>query len=130
VILGLASAELQASVAKEGVTEESLSVRQTEELGGPPGGAAGAARRRPRQLRWRRHPEPVTVRDPHVVALEDRLRQRLGTKVAVRYRQGRGQIDIRFFSDDELERVLEIVGSPPNGFPAIPCRPHFDPDFR
>ena len=36
------------------------------------------------------------------------MRQRLGTKVAIRYRQGRGQIDIRFFSDDELERVLEI----------------------
>jgi ParB family chromosome partitioning protein len=107
VILGLPQADLQEMVAKR-VTEESLSVRQTEEwvarLGAeamPPAGTPKVPSR---------GPAPVTVRDPHIAALEDRLRQRLGTKVAIRYQKGRGQIDIRFFSDDELERVLEIVG--------------------
>jgi len=108
VILGLPTSDLQELVAKK-VHAESLSVRQTEEwvarLGGS-GGAPSEGASKPTG----RGPEPVTVRDPHIAALEDRLRQRLGTKVAIRYRQGRGQIDIRFFSDDELERVLEIVG--------------------
>jgi ParB family chromosome partitioning protein len=107
VILGVDSPELQAKAAERVVTE-GLSVRQTEEwvtrLAAPaPAPEPGTPARAP----------AVTVRDPHVVALEDRLRQRLGTKVALRYRQGRGQIDIRFYSDDELERVLALVGVPP-----------------
>lgn len=52
----------------------------------------------------------MALRDPHVAALEDRLRERLGTKVTLRYRKGRGQVDIRFYSDAELERFLELVG--------------------
>jgi ParB family chromosome partitioning protein len=104
VILGLGGADLQTTAARR-VASGGLSVRQAEELvahlnsrasavravSGPPG-REGAGR------------------DPNVVAVEDKLRQRLGTKVTVRYRQGRGQIDIRFFSDAELERLLEIVG--------------------
>lgn len=107
VILALPKPELQVSVAQR-ITDESLSVRQTEEWvarlsDAPPGTPASGES-------VRQGPGPVAVRDPHVAAIEDRLRQRLGTKVSLRYRQGRGQIDIRFFSDEELERVLEIIG--------------------
>jgi ParB family chromosome partitioning protein len=42
--------------------------------------------------------------------LETRLREKLGTKVTLRYRKGKGSLDIRFFSDDELERVLSLLG--------------------
>lgn len=105
VILGLDSGDLQIEAA-ERVLAEGLSVRQTEEL------VARLAVPPAHTERPDRAPA-VTVRDPHVVALEDRLRQRLGTKVSLRYRQGRGQIDIRFYSDDELERVLALVGLPP-----------------
>jgi len=48
--------------------------------------------------------------DAHVQDLESKLRERLGTKVTLRYRKGKGAVDIRFFSDEELERVLEILG--------------------
>lgn len=48
--------------------------------------------------------------DAHVQDLETKLRERLGTKVTLRYRKGKGAVDIKFFSDDELERVLEILG--------------------
>ena len=104
VILGLADPAGQSEAARR-VVAEALSVRQTEELVT----RLGAATREPARPTARPATE-VAARDPHVVAVEDRLRQRFGTKVTVRYRQGRGQIDIRFFSDDELERVLEIVG--------------------
>jgi ParB family chromosome partitioning protein len=50
------------------------------------------------------------VRDVHVANIETRLRERLGTKVQLRYRQGKGALDIRFFSDDDLERILQILG--------------------
>lgn len=104
VILGLPTAELQSSTARRAVQEE-LSVRKVEELVSrllPPSGPATPVAARPQAA--------VALRDPHVASMEDKLRQRLGTKVSLRYRQGRGQIDIRFFSDDELERVLAIVG--------------------
>ena len=45
-----------------------------------------------------------------MVALEGKLRERFGTKVGLRYRQGKGSIEIRYYSDDELERILGIVG--------------------
>jgi len=38
------------------------------------------------------------------------LRERLGTKVHLRYAQGKGALEISFFSDDELQRILEILG--------------------
>jgi ParB family chromosome partitioning protein len=48
-----------------------------------------------------------------VARIEDRLREKLGTKVQLRYAQGKGAVEISFFSDDELERVLQILGVPP-----------------
>jgi ParB family chromosome partitioning protein len=101
VILGLPTPATQSTTAERAV-REGLSVRQLEEL--------VARLEAPAKIREARPVGALTVRDPHVVAVEDQLRHRLGTKVHVRYRQGRGQIDIRFFSDAELERVLEIVG--------------------
>ena len=41
--------------------------------------------------------------------LEDKLREKFGTKVQLRYTQGKGVVEISFFSDDELQRVLEIL---------------------
>ena len=42
--------------------------------------------------------------------MEGRLQERLGTKVEVRYRQGKGGLLIHFFNDDDLQRVLQILG--------------------
>ena len=36
--------------------------------------------------------------------------ERFGTKVLLRYRKGKGAVEIRFFNDDDLERVLEVIG--------------------
>ncbi len=104
VILGLSDPILQGEAAQQ-VVKEGLSVRQSEELV-----ARLSAAPTPAASTGERAPAAVTVRDPHIAAVEDKLRQRLGTRVTVRYKHGRGQIDIRFFSDLELERFLEIVG--------------------
>jgi len=100
VILGLDSAEQQQSLA-ERVQQEGLSVRQTEKfvarLLAPPAPEPGVAK-------------PAPVGNPHVMALENRLRERFGTKVHLRYQQGRGAVEIRFFTDEDLERILQIAG--------------------
>src|SRR5947199_210819 len=52
---------------------------------------------------------PLT-RDSHVADLERRLQERFGTRVDLRYRQGKGALQIHFFNDTDLERLLEIIG--------------------
>jgi len=49
-------------------------------------------------------------RDPNIVALEDRLRERLGTDVELKIsRSGKGRLVIHFFSEEDLARLLEIL---------------------
>ncbi len=57
-------------------------------------------------------PETVAApgANPHVANLEDRLREKFGTKVQLRYAKGKGAVEITFFSDEELERILQILG--------------------
>lgn len=88
------------------VMAETLNVRQTEQLAARWNGTPGS-------------PAPATVAppaspspDPHVADVENRLRERLGTAVHLRYRRGQGAVEIRFFSDDELNRLLGLIGVP------------------
>ena len=50
------------------------------------------------------------VHDANVVDVENRLRERFGTKVRLKYSQGKGSVEIAFFNDNDLERILQIVG--------------------
>ena len=99
VILGLLD-DQQQKVAAERIIKEALNVRQTEglvtKLQNRVGKAAGKSM-------------PPTT-NAHVADLENRLRERFGTKVHLRYAQGKGAVEVSFFSDDELERILQIVG--------------------
>ena len=45
-----------------------------------------------------------------MVSLEGKLRERFGTKVQLRYRQGKGALEIKFFNEDDLQRILGIIG--------------------
>jgi ParB family chromosome partitioning protein len=103
VILGLSSPESR-QLAAERVLRKSLNVRQTEELVAflqnkpSPNSAKTAAA------------TPASGSDAHLAHVQEQLQQRFGTKVNVRYRHGRGAIEIKFFTDDDLERVLKIAG--------------------
>ncbi len=101
VILGLATETLQ-RVAFERILKEGLNVRQTEAL---------VARLQVREA-GATSTGPITPlnRDAHVADLENRMRERLGTKVHLRYAHGRGALEVAFFSDAELERILHIIG--------------------
>ena len=80
------------------VIERGLSVRETEELVRTwPGGAPQA--------------RPARQRDTEIEALEQRLRGALGTKVRLAKGRRGGRITIHFYSDEELEALLDRLMS-------------------
>ncbi len=99
VILGLDDAQQQTLVANR-VIKESLSVRETEDLVDKLQGASTS----------KTSPQPTSqTRGVHVTSLEHRLKEKLGTKVSLTYRDGKGALTIKYFSDDDLERILNIL---------------------
>jgi ParB family chromosome partitioning protein len=99
VIAGLPSEKLQGLAASR-VLKESLNVRQTERLV------------ETLQAESEKSPAVSAPRTPdaHVASVEGHLRERLGTKVRLRYASGKGAVEISFFSDAELERILQLLG--------------------
>ena len=100
VILGLPTSHDQ-KIAANRVLKDGLNVRQTEAL------VTQFQNGKTTEV----HPAAKPpLRDANIADLENKLRERFGTKVQLRYRQGKGSLDIRFFNDDDLERVLKILG--------------------
>ena len=102
VILGLTDEKLQQRAADR-ILKEGLNVRQTEVL---------VSRWLARETGAMTPPAAALPlsRDAHVANLENQLRERLGTKVHFRYNKGKGRLEISFFSDAELERILQLLG--------------------
>lgn len=103
VILGLPTDKQQQQAAQR-ILKEGLNVRQTEAL---------VARLQNGPVLKKKGATPLTT-DANVIDLENKLRERLGTKVRLKYHQGKGSLDIAFFSDDDLERILSILGVQPD----------------
>jgi len=51
--------------------------------------------------------------DPHVQALEDRLRDVLATRVSIRANSGKGTIEIHFYNPEDLTRIVETICGEP-----------------
>ncbi|HUD45211.1 MAG TPA: ParB/RepB/Spo0J family partition protein [Candidatus Baltobacteraceae bacterium] len=102
VILGLAAPEDQ-RIAADRILKKSLSVRQTEELVASlqttTGEKSGASRQ-----------QQFSAQDAHMASMQSKIQERFGTKVVLHYREGKGAIEIRFFTDDDLERILKVAG--------------------
>jgi ParB family chromosome partitioning protein len=97
-LLAVSGTDLQLRLADE-VIEKGLSVRQTEEL------VKKLARNVSRETM------EITPRapDPDVVAVMRRLGERLGTKVKITGSSGKGKLEIEYYSEDDLERIFEII---------------------
>ncbi len=52
----------------------------------------------------------IRLRSPQVQALEESLKRQLGTKVFLTQRKKGGRITIEYYSNDELERLLGLLG--------------------
>ena len=103
VILGLAD-ENQQQLAAERIIKEGLNVRQTEGL------VAKLQTRGSRKAGTNLETVAAPAGDPHVADLEAKLREVFATKVQLHYAQGKGSVEISFFSEEELERILQILG--------------------
>lgn len=93
-LLSLEDKELQEKVCNE-IIEKSLSVRETENL----------------VKRIQNNTEKVSkvkTEDENILKIEDDLKKILGTKVKLFNKNKKGKIMIEYYSNDELERLLEI----------------------
>lgn len=94
-LLSLPTPQAQ-SAALQVIIKRDLNVRQTEEL--------------VRQMtgqRIERPPKPEPA--PEIKALEERLRSHLGTKVSLNRRRKGGTLVIHFYSDEELDALIEAI---------------------
>lgn len=94
-------------LAADRIMREQLTVRAAEKLtqtllnGAPPAkdGAPSKA------------PAPREV-DVHIRALTNRLRDRFATHVSIHHSAKKGRIEIEYYGDDDLQRLLEVLGLP------------------
>jgi ParB family transcriptional regulator, chromosome partitioning protein len=102
VLLALTS-PTQQQLAAERILKNALSVRQTEELVAHL--QAGVVPAKPGKT-----PSAPVSHEAHLADIESKAKERFATKVRLRYRQGKGSLEIQFFSDDDLERILRLAG--------------------
>ena len=97
-LLGLSRPSAQQALALR-IEDEGLSVRQVERT------VAQNRHQKPSSKPRRAVPKPAYLRD-----IEDRARERLGSKVLIESKAGRGRVIIHFFSDDDFQRILDAIG--------------------
>lgn len=89
--------DLQYEVAKR-VIDENLNVRQTEKLM-----IAilkrGKVEKKPR----------VKKEDIYITDIQEKLKDRFGTKVTINHGRKKGKIEIEYYSQNDLERILDIM---------------------
>lgn len=95
-LLALSSAQAQLAVL-EMIERNGLNVRQTEDL--------------VRKYSGVTHRPPAISKglSPEMIEIEDRMRSALGTKVSLHPGQKGGSITIHYFSDEELNRLIDQI---------------------
>jgi ParB family transcriptional regulator, chromosome partitioning protein len=93
-ILGLPDASAQLRLSRE-VVSKNLSVRETEAL--------------VKKAADKTVEKPKPEKDVHTRAAEDKLRFTLGTRVRIVHKRKGGTIEIDFGSENELQRIYELL---------------------
>ena len=102
VLLGLKVHEDQLFVA-ETILRRSATVRQTERL---------VARQLGTTRTRRKKNGAGPASSASITALEERLQKHLGTRVSLRHSEKQGRIEIDYFGNDDLQRVMAAMGLP------------------
>jgi ParB family chromosome partitioning protein len=103
VLLALKEPEEQRAVA-ETILRRSATVRATERLV-----ARQLGTTRPRR---RRQTAATMVTSAAIADLQSRLQEHLGTRVTLHHGEKRGRIEIEYYGNDDLQRVLSALGLP------------------
>ncbi|WGV60134.1 ParB/RepB/Spo0J family partition protein [Brevibacillus brevis] len=95
-LLGVTDKKVQQQLAND-VVEKGLSVRQLEEI--------------VKQLNVSRETKKKksAKNEPVLIEMEERLRSRFGTSVKIKKGSKRGKIEIDFYSQEDLERIIEML---------------------
>ena len=96
-LLSLSNSKVRRSLAKD-IMDKGLSVRDVEARV-----QGGGGKSRKSVSKKRSHPA--------LEAWEDRLRNRFGTQVRIIGGLGRGRVELHYFSEEDLERILDLSGA-------------------
>ncbi|MEX2462974.1 MAG: ParB/RepB/Spo0J family partition protein [Balneolaceae bacterium] len=96
-LINVKSEEDQRKLLKN-IIAKSLSVRQTEEL----------VRTFDKKTEQKRKPADQSINNPFLNDLANKLRGRLSTKVSIKKKGKGGEIRIEYYSDDDLERLIQL----------------------
>jgi len=94
-LLGLKDQNLLPSIVKK-INKEKLNVRQVEQL---------IHKLNKKQVKKKEKPK----KDVFIQERETVLRERLGTGVHIRRGKRKGKIEIEFYTDDDLERIIQLL---------------------
>jgi ParB family chromosome partitioning protein len=99
VLKAITEPQRQAALAKD-VIAKNLSVHALEEL----------SRTQKEEAVGEATEKPVVAKSNHVQSIEDELRQKLATRVAIKLKsKEKGQIVLQFDSNDDFERILDVL---------------------
>ncbi len=104
VLLGAKSSEEQLKLAEE-TLRRGLTVRGAEQLMSDH--FAGNGVRKPK-----RGAASSPQVEPAIAHLQNRLRQHLATQVAVHHGDKKGRLEIEYYGNDDLQRLLVVIGLP------------------
>jgi ParB family chromosome partitioning protein len=96
-LLELEDPDEQRYLARKAISNE-LSVREIENL-----------IRQKRGEFKKKTLKKIKEREPYLVSLEENLQHVLGTKVKIIQHNKRGQIQIEFYSSEDLERIIKLI---------------------
>lgn len=93
-LLGVQDRELQYKLCQK-IIDENLNVRETEKL------IKNLGKDNRGKVKKENH--------PYFVDLQDRLQGLFGTKVNFKGKKNKGKIEIEFYSEDDLDRIIELL---------------------
>lgn len=92
-LLGLSSPQAQIEAAQK-IARRKISVRHTEEI-----------------IKFEKEsPQKGNSRAPELIDLEERLQKHLGSRAEIKRKRQGGYIEIAFYNEEDLERILELIG--------------------
>lgn len=91
-------------LASDQVIRRKLTVRATEKLAQSFHADSAAPSGEPKKSAASREV------DVHIKAVTNRLREHLATHVAIQHGPKKGKIEIEYYGDDDLQRLLELIG--------------------
>ncbi|MBT3602196.1 MAG: chromosome partitioning protein ParB, partial [Candidatus Latescibacteria bacterium] len=96
-LLGLDDPDLQIAICQQ-IIAQGLSVRRVESL---VKAYKDGTVKKPQKTQ--------SYKDPNILSLEEDLQRQFGTSVNINRRGQKGKIEIEFYSDDDLNRVLDLI---------------------